>query len=153
MKIRVELDETVSETEIVIRCKELSREVLDIQKGIADIINSHATVVLYKNDIEFYLSIDEILFFETDGNVVSAHTKDNVYYTKVRLYELEKLLPSAFMRISKSAICNTNQIYALDRSIASICNIQFHGTKKQVYVSRHYYRLLRDYMEEKRRHL
>lgn len=153
MKIRIETEETISEPEIVIRCKELNEKVLDIQKEISDVVNSHEKMVLYKNGVEFYISINEILFYETDGNVIAAHTKDKVYHTKMRLYELEDMLPSYFMRISKSAVCNINKIYTLDKSITSVCTVQFYGTSKQVYVSRHYYKALRNRIEEKRRHL
>ena len=153
MKIRIEAEEAISEPEIVIRCKELNEKVLDIQKEISDVVNSYEKMVLYKNDVEFYISVNEILFYKTDGNVIAAHTKDKVYHTKMRLYELEDMLPSYFMRISKSAVCNINKIYALDKSITSVCTVQFYDTSKQVYVSRHYYKALRDRIEEKRRHL
>jgi DNA-binding LytR/AlgR family response regulator len=68
------------------------------------------------------------------------------------LYELEELLPGFFMRISKSAILNTNQVYAINRNLAASSVIEFRNTHKQVYVSRNYYKPLKNKLEEKRIH-
>lgn len=80
----------------------------------------------------------------------SAHTVDQVYRTKYKLYELEELLPGYFMRASKSAILNTNKIYSITHSLSN-CIVQFQNTHKQIYVSRYYYKPLRERLEEKRR--
>lgn len=53
------------------------------------------------------------------------------------------------MRISKSTIVNLSHVYALTQSISG-CSIQFANTHKQVYVSRRYYKLLRERMKEVR---
>lgn len=53
------------------------------------------------------------------------------------------------MRISKSAIVNIKRIYALTTSFRT-CVIAFKNTHKQVYVSRSYYKPLKDRLEEKR---
>lgn len=38
---------------------------------------------------------------ETDGNAIQVHTRDDIYQTRYKLYELEELLPGQFMRVSK----------------------------------------------------
>ncbi|WP_332525109.1 LytTR family DNA-binding domain-containing protein [Terrisporobacter sp.] len=43
--------------------------------------------------MEYYISLSDILFFETEENTMSAHTIDNVYQVKYKLYELEEILP------------------------------------------------------------
>lgn len=53
------------------------------------------------------------------------------------------------MRVSKSTILNLDQIYALTKSISN-CQIQFHHSYKTVYVSRRYYRELKDKLNERR---
>ena len=62
---------------------------------------------------------------------------------------LEDILSGKFMRISKSTIVNLSHVYALTQSISG-CSIQFANTHKQVYVSRRYYKLLRERMKEVR---
>ena len=67
--------------------------------------------MFYKGNTEYYIAVDNILFFETDNGQINAHTRDDIYQVKYKLYELENILPGYFMRISKSAILNTKQIY------------------------------------------
>ena len=93
--------------------------------------------------------MDEILFFETDSDGINAHTRDNIYQTKYKLYELEELLPGSFMRISKSAIVNTSHIYSISRNLTASSVVAFADTHKLVYVSRYYYRPLINKLEEK----
>ncbi|GAA0867153.1 hypothetical protein GCM10008918_01340 [Lactobacillus kefiranofaciens subsp. kefiranofaciens] len=78
-----------------------------------------------------------------------AHTKRHAYLVKYKLYELENILGAGFMRISKSAIINLDQIYGLTRSISN-CKIQFHDSYKTVYASRRYYKDLRNRLNERR---
>lgn len=97
--------------------------------------------------------LDDILFFETDENGISAHTRTDAYQVKYKLYELEELLPRFFMRVSKSAILNTNHIYSINRNLTASSVVAFLNTHKQVYVSRYYYKPLIGKLEEKRLHL
>lgn len=111
-----------------------------------------AEIRLYRGNTEYYLTLDEILFFETDSDGINAHTRDNIYQTKYKLYELEELLPGSFMRISKSAIVNTSHIYSISRNLTASSVVAFADTHKQVYVSRYYYKPLINKLEEKRLH-
>ena len=96
------------------------------------------------------MPLQEILFFETEGTSIRAHTKDDIYGARYRLYELEETLPGYFMRVSKSTILNIRHIYAMTRSLSASCVVEFKDTHKQVYVSRHYYKPLKNRLEEKR---
>ena len=150
MKIRIELEDSLTEEEIIIRSRDLSEEVRNIQKAISDVIAMGQKLTFYKGDTSYYLSLDDIIFFETEGSEIHAHTRTDVYRIKYRLYELEELLPGFFMRVSKSTILNTKCIYALTKSISSSCVAEFQDTHKQVYVSRYYYKPLKNRLEEKR---
>lgn len=150
MKIRIEIDENLTEDEVVIHCQSLSEEVAKIQKAVSEVVNASQKFVFYKGATEYYLTLDEILFFETAENGINAHTKDDIYQTKYKLYELEDILPGFFMRVSKSAILNTNHIYSINRNLTASSVVAFSGTHKQVYVSRYYYKPLTSKLEEKR---
>ena len=91
-----------------------------------------------------------ILFFETEDNQVFAHTKKDVYQTKYRLYELEELLPGSFIRVSKSTILNVSHVLSIKKNLTASSEVWFEGTHKQVYVSRNYYKQLKQRLEEKR---
>lgn len=150
MKIRVELDSSITEEEIIIRCGSLSEEVQRVQKMLADLATQNQKFVFYKGDTEYYLSLEEILFFETEGKIIYAHTINDMYQMKYRLYELEEFLPGYFMRISKSTILNTNKVYSIQRNLTASSVVEFQNTHKQVFVSRHYYKPLKIKLEEKR---
>ena len=149
MKIRIDLDETLKEDEVVIHCRSIDSQILSIQKTVSDIIGRGHSFVLYKEDKEYYVPLDQILFFETCADGISAHTADNVFQTKYRLYELEEILPGDFIRVSKSTILNTSKIYSLTKNITSTSVVQFDNSVKEVYVSRSYYKALKIKLEER----
>lgn len=152
MKIRIEIDEGIAEDEVIVRCRGLTEEVTAVQKAVSDAVNASQKFPFYKGNTEYYLTLDEILFFETDENGISAHTKNEMYQTKYKLYELEDILPGVFMRVSKSAILNTKHIYSISKNLTASSVVAFQGTHKQVYVSRYYYKPLISKLEEKRLH-
>ena len=96
-----------------------------------------------------YISTEEVLFFETDEKGISAHTGNDRYEIRYKLYELEQMLPSYFMRVSKSTILNIREIFTIDRSLYSSSIVSFRDTHKQVFVSRHYYKTLTERLESK----
>ena len=97
VKVRIEVDEN-NEEEIVIRCQSLTSHIMKLQQMLVEDGNRSGQLVLYKGDVEYYLS--EILFFETENSLVIAHTAKDAYETRKKLYELENLLPGALLRIS-----------------------------------------------------
>jgi len=150
MKIRIEIEDKLKEAEIIIRSSVLDEEVQKIQRAVADIVSMEQRLVFYKGDTSYYLPLEDVLFFETEESEVHAHTRKEIYRTKYRLYELEEMLPGYFMRVSKSTILNTRKIYSMTKSLPASCTVEFQGTHKQAYVSRYYYKPLKDRLEEKR---
>lgn len=150
MKIRIEIDESLTEEEVVIRTGSLGKQVEEIQRALGDVIGARQKFVYYKEETEYYLPLESIAFFETESNAVYAHTKDDMFTVRLRLYELEETLPGFFMRVSKSTIVNLRFVYALTRSISGTCLVQMQGTHKQVYASRYYYKPLKERLEGKR---
>lgn len=145
MKIRIDIDEN-NVDEIIIKCKKITSEITDIQNLLK---NSNKKIIFYKDNVEYYLELSNILFFETEDNFVNAHTRDNVFQTKYKLYELEKILPNSFMRVSKSTILNVQHIYSINHSITSSSVVEFTNTYKKVYVSRLYYKILKEKLERR----
>jgi len=149
VKIRIEIDENLEEDEVTIKCKEINQTIKRVQQSISS-ANLIPKLIFYKNDTEYYLNINDILFFETSENSVEAHTEKEVYKIKYRLYELEEMLPNNFVRVSKSTILNVNQIYSINRNLTSSSLVQFYKSYKQVYVSRNYNKILKQRLEERR---
>ena len=150
MKIQIEIDENLMEEEVIIRCAGLNDIVQEVQKAVSEAASGTQTAVFSKGEQEYYFPLSKVLFFETDGNTINVHTADDIYETRYRLYELEEMLPGSFMRISKSAVVNTNRIYSISRGISASGIIQFAHTHKQLYVSRLYLKPLKQKLEEKR---
>ena len=149
MKLRIEVTDGLSEDEVIIRCGRVDDSVQKLQAYIQSI--SAPKLVFYKGVQEYYLSLDEVLFFETEGEQIYAHTKNDAFRVKHRLYELEEILPHYFLRAAKGTIVNTTQIYSISRNLTASSQVKFASTHKQIYVSRHYYGRLKDKMNERRR--
>jgi DNA-binding LytR/AlgR family response regulator len=149
MRIRIEITDGNTEDEITIRCGAVDDNVRKIQAYIASL--SAQRVTYFKDGQEFFIPPEDVLFFETEDEQVFAHTADDSFRVRRKLYELEEVLPRFFVRAAKGMIVNTNRIYAITRNIASASLVKFNGTNKTVYVSRHYYKALKDKMTEKGR--
>ena len=148
MKLRIEIDGNLEETEIVIKTPALTDEIADLQRLLQE--SKAPRLTFYKGTGEYYLDLSEILFFETDGEKIYGHTREEAYEVRQKLYELEEILPIAFCRISKSTIVNTKQIYSIEKSFSGTSTVNFYQTHKQVHVSRHYYQLLKERLKEMR---
>ncbi len=149
MIVKIEIDDNISDDEILIKCKEITEGIKRIQK-IASDSAKQADIHFYKDNTEYYLTLDSVLFFETSGTSIHAHTNDNFYEVKNKLYELENTLPSNFVRVSKSTIINVNHIYSIEKNITSSSSVQFNDTHKQIYVSRNYYKVLKQRIDQHR---
>lgn len=149
MKVKLEIDPNAEETEVKIMAPKMDAEVEHLYKMLQENKTDLSQIEAFKDNVSYYLKLSDILFFETDSKVVMAHTTKNAYQVKYKLYELENLLHGNFMRVSKSTILNLDRIYSLTRSISN-CQIKFQDSYKTVYVSRHYYRELRNRVDERR---
>lgn len=150
MKIQIELTDNLEEDEVLIRCSHLSEDIRRLEGVVKEISNHKRGISGYKGDKEFFLNLEDMLFFETEDGTVWAHTKDSVYETKYKLYELEEMLPGHFMRVSKSSILNVSAVYSISRNLSAASEVAFLGTHKTVYVSRHYFKPLKCKLEEMR---
>ncbi|MCL2247941.1 MAG: LytTR family transcriptional regulator [Oscillospiraceae bacterium] len=149
MKLRIEITDDLAEDEVIVRCSRVDESVQKLQAFIQSL--NAPKLTFFKGAQEFYLPIEQILFFETDGEQIHAHTKADALRVKFRLYELEEMLPHYFARAAKGTIVNTAKIYSIDRNLTASSQVKFANTHKQVYVSRHYYSALKDKMKKWRK--
>lgn len=68
MKIKIEIDESAAEDEVIIRCRGLTKQVAAVQRAVRDVTNASEKILLYKGNTEYYVTLSKILFFETDEN-------------------------------------------------------------------------------------
>ena len=147
MKLRIEISDELSESEVIIRCSHIDEDVQKLQSYIKNLTSPK--IVFYKDQQEFFLPLEEILFFETESERVFAHTKNDAFRVKYKLYELEELLPRVFARASKGTIVNTAKILVINRQLTSVSQVKFANTHKQIYISRHYFKTLKDIMNQR----
>ena len=88
----------------------------------------------------FFIPLEEIFFFETEGRELRAHTANKMFSCDYKLYELEELLPGRFMRISKSSIANLDCVYSITKNLAASSIMEFRDSSKKTLVSRSYYK-------------
>lgn len=87
MKLRIEIDGNLEETEIVIKTPTLTDEIADLQRLLQE--SKAPRLTFYKGTGEYYLDLSEILFFETEGSKIYAHNQKEAY--EVRLKRLSCL--------------------------------------------------------------
>lgn len=150
MKIRIEIDDKLNEDELILRCRAFDNDIAVLQQKITELVKTGMSMEVTKGDANYFLTLDEILFFETTVGYVAVHTTDAIYETKSRLYELEEYLPGCFLRVSKSTILNTTKLRAIHKNLTGASEVEFIGTNKKVFVSRSYFKLLMSKLEEKR---
>ncbi len=149
MKLRIEIDPECEE-EIVIKSREVSDKLRRIQAAVDRELNGQGEIAVRKDDVELYVSYRELLFFETDGSRVVAHTADDCFVCPLRLNELAVLLPHNFARASKGSIVNTAKIRSLSRGPTGVSAASFANSDKIIYISRMYYKIVREIIEETR---
>lgn len=150
MKVKIEIEEGLAEEEVIIRCGALNDSLVSLQNYISKHNNGKRCLALTSGETEFYIPMEEIYFFETEGRELRAHTADKIFTCAYKLYELEEMLPGSFMRVSKSGIVNLDAIYSITRNLTASSIVEFVGSSKKALVSRGYYKLLMERLKARR---
>lgn len=150
MKVKIEIEEGLAEEEVIIRCGELNDSIISLQNYISKQNNGKRCLSLTSGETEFYIPMEEIYFFETEGRELRAHTAGKIFTCGYKLYELEEMLPGSFMRVSKSTIVNLDVIYSITRNLTASSVVEFVHSRKQALVSRSCYKLLVERLNARR---
>ena len=142
MKVRIELDPSQDEVEIIIKTKEVTDEIQQILKIIEGGNVNQSVGVL--NQQYYLLNLNDIYWFYTEERKVMAQTKKGSLEVKARLYELEEQLAAKhFARFSKSILANLGHVKSFEMSFSgSMCAHFSNGMKE--YVSRKYVPLIKE---------
>ena len=151
MQVRVEIVSKDKKEEIVVYCHKLTPQLENIIRQLEQ-HKTELALEFFKGGQQYYLSLQEILFFETEEKQVYAHTRDAAYQVRQRLYELENLLPAYFVRVSRFSIANTLQVFSIQRNLTRVNLISFRNSHKEIYASRSYSAELLRKMNERYRY-
>lgn len=149
MKLRFDIADGNPE-EIILRAPALNKEVRRLQAALEAAMGGACELALYRGDEEYFVPISELLFFETDGGKLFAHTKDSMFESEDKLYELERRLPPSFVRVSKSCLVNSAMVSSLRHGVTGTAEACFFGSTKKAYISRMYYKVLKEIIYETR---
>ena len=89
MKIKLESAE-LPETEVIIREDVTSEEVICLLQLLKK--RNSGKLILYKEEEQYIVDADEIVYIEVNDNKVYAYTKQDTYEAKQKLYEIKELL-------------------------------------------------------------
>lgn len=138
MRARIELSDDSSPNEVVIYCRQVTPEIEALVHTIERFEPGKQQLTYFKGDEQYYLSLREILFFETEADHVYAHTADQLYEVRMRLYELETTLPGYFVRASRSAIISIMHVFSVQKGLTGLSLLSFRRSHKEIYCSRMY---------------
>lgn len=135
MQINVEILENLTDTVVTIACREQSPL---IDRLISALRMVDQQLMVFVHGTALALDLTEILYIETVDKKCFVYTKEQVYESCRRLYELERELAQyLFVRISKSCVANLKNIesvktYLNHRLLITLTN------GEQLVVSRQY---------------
>ncbi len=152
MKINVTSKKTMNlgknNIDILIKFSEDNEEINDLIKYINNFESYMAKkfLVYFENKV-VEIKYEEIICFFSDKKYNYCKTKDAIYRTKRKLYEIEEL-DSNFIRISKSCIINIIHVKCFDMRETGKIIVIFDDNTEEVVSRRKIGKILR-YMNER----
>ena len=135
MKIIINENINIDETEIIINCRQADEQITRICAGLR-VFDRKVTGL--HNGQTFILNASDILYVETVDRKTFLYTAGGVYETPFKLYELEERLAGEdFIRATKSCLLNFTKVKSLrgDFGGRMICTLE---NDEKVTVSRQY---------------
>ena len=134
MKLIIEKPLDGEEEQIIVKSNNITPELLAALSKIASQDNAliaHVGAEIHR------VRPANIFYIETVDNKTFIYCESNVYESKQKLYELEELKMTDFLRISKSAIINLSKVKSLIPSMSGRLEaVLFNG--ERVVISRQY---------------
>ena len=118
-----------------IHCHCISDEVREI---VAFVKSRQGQLTGTADERQYEIAISDIFYIEVVDNKTFLYTKDKVYETRQKLYELEEILVQKhFLRVSKSTLLNLMKVSAIKPAVNSrFTAVLFSG--EQVVITRKY---------------
>lgn len=141
MKITILEPEDGDEDEIIIRCRKIDAQLLQL---IYAVKSGQVRITAFRDGKFFQIAAKDIYYFEAVDNKVFLYLEREVYETKQKLYELEEQFRgSEFFRASKSCIVNLAKV----KNVSPAFNGRFEALMKNgehIMISRQYVPLLKE---------
>lgn len=136
MKIEIKIDESCTETKIVVITDKMTDKIQEILKKLSD--EQPKMIAGFKEDRVEVLELSDIYRIFASSGKVFAETDHGEYTLRLRLYEMEERIDDpSFVRISNSDIINLRKVKSFDLSFSgTICVTLSNG--RVTYVSRRF---------------
>lgn len=135
MKIIIEQIGQEEEEQILIRCRSVDDSIVALAKELE---KRRERLTVREGERIMQVDPSDVYYFEAVDNKVFLYTKEKVYETKSKLYELEEQFGyTNFIRVSKSVILNLSKV----ESFYPEFNGRFEAlmkNKERVLISRQY---------------
>lgn len=113
-----------NEEVITARVKKVNELTEKIETLVKEYVGENK-IVVFSEDETVILEIKNIECVTVIDNKVWAITENGKYLIKNRLYEVEKLLPSSFIKINKSSVANISKIKKFISTYSGSVNVEF----------------------------
>ncbi|MBD5095776.1 MAG: LytTR family transcriptional regulator [Lachnospiraceae bacterium] len=125
MKVECKISADYKEPYAVLHINKMSGTIAEIISMLEKENTNSVTLIATKDKKTYFIKPEDISLVRTEGREIVCYDKQgNRYILDKPLYELENILDICFVRISKSAIANINQINHVEAS--------FNGTMELV---------------------
>lgn len=138
MKITINENPILTETEIIVNCREADGDVLALLASLRACETCGGKLTGERKGRTYLIDAADVLYFDTADKRTYLYTAADVYETPLRLYEIEERLAGQdFFRSSKSSIINLRKVQSLRPDFGGRLEITMENGERQN-VSRQY---------------
>ena len=142
MKIIIQEPKSGEEDEIIIKCRNISPEIMQLLNKL----KTQELLIAYIGNEIHRLHPSDIYYVESINNKTFLYGKDNVYESKLKLYELEELLRfNDFLRVAKAFIINLNKLKSVSPVLSGRLEAVL-ANGERIIISRQYVGILKEYL-------
>lgn len=135
MKISINVNADIPDTEILISCSHLTPE---IERVLATLRILDKQITAKKGEETYLLEVSKVIYLESVDRRTYVYTLEEVYESSLKLYELEQQLEEyGFFRVSKSCVIQLRYIRSLKADINRRIRVTLENGE-QIIVSRQY---------------
>jgi DNA-binding LytR/AlgR family response regulator len=108
VRVKIIENNNLNEDLVTIECKEITQTILNV----ANYIENYGLNIIGKlNGERYFVSLNDIYYFEAVDNKVFAYTKSEVYEVNYKIHEINDLFSNTFfVQISRTVILNIDKI-------------------------------------------
>lgn len=131
----------IDETEVLIRGDITSPEVSKILDYVKNLSSAGKKLMLYREDEQFLISPEEVIYVEASGNRVEVTATSGKYDSKKKLYELkEQLSAEPFAQINKGTLVNIDFVKSVQAEFSGNYSLRLKTGKETLTISRKYFK-------------